>query len=131
MRVKPLEGEHGFGAVVTELTLPLDAAGLRSVWLEHGGLVVVRGFVSEDRPERLVELASVIGEVNRRRGPHAPPPDEAAGTASWSEELRRHVQTGFDQHAIGTAEAPSDMMPSPLDDAGETSLSWHTDQSFT
>jgi alpha-ketoglutarate-dependent taurine dioxygenase len=130
MRVQPLEGEHGFGAVVTELAEPLDAAALRSVWLQHGGLIVVRGFVSADRPERLVELASTIGEVNRRGGLNVPPPDEAAGTKLWSEELRRHVQTGFDQHAVGTNEAPSDVMPSPLDDAGETSLSWHTDQSF-
>lgn len=131
MRVQPLAGEHGFGAVVTELAEPLDAAALRCVWLEHGGLIVVRGFISADRPERLVALASTIGEVNQRRGLSAPPPDESAGTHSWSEQLRRQVQTGFDQHAVGTIEAPSDAMPSSLDDAGETSLSWHTDQSFT
>jgi alpha-ketoglutarate-dependent taurine dioxygenase len=130
MRVQPLEGPHGFGALVTDIASPLDAVELRRVWLEHGGLLVVRGFVSADRPERLVELGKAIGEVNWRKGPRAPPADEAEGTASWSEELRRHVQTGFDQHAVG-AEAPSDSMPSPLNDAGETSLSWHTDQSFT
>ena len=53
-------------------------------------LLLVRGLVSVAEPERLVELAEALGEVNRRE--QAAPAREDEGTAAWGEELRRTVQ---------------------------------------
>jgi hypothetical protein len=54
MQVAPLGGPHGFGAVVT-VTDPaaFDPAGLYAVWQDHGGFLLVRGFVDSAHPVRI------------------------------------------------------------------------------
>ena len=91
MEVSPLPGGPGFGGILTVRDpAAFDAAALRREWLRCGGLLLVRGLVSAAEPERLVELAEALGEVNRRQ--QAAPAREDEGTAEWGEELRRTVQ---------------------------------------
>ena len=91
MEVSPLPGGPGFGGILTVCDpAAFDAAALRREWLRCGGLLLVRGLVSAAEPERLVELAEALGEVNRRQ--QAAPAREDEGTAEWGEELRRTVQ---------------------------------------
>ena len=91
MEVSPLPGGPGFGGILTVRDpAAFDAAALRREWLRCGGLLLVRGLVSAAEPERLVELAEALGEVNRRE--QAAPAREDEGTAAWGEELRRTVQ---------------------------------------
>ena len=91
MEVSPLPGGPGFGGILTVRDpATFDAAALRREWLRCGGLLLVRGLVSAAEPQRLVELAEALGEVNRRE--QAAPAREDEGTAAWGEELRRTVQ---------------------------------------
>ena len=106
MEVSPLPGGPGFGGILTVRDpAAFDAAALRREWLRCGGLLLVRGLVSAAEPERLVELAEALGEVNRRQ--QAAPAREDEGTAEWGEELRRTVQ------ARTPVPRPSAKLPNP------------------
>ena len=67
MQVQPLEGSHGFGGVVT-VTDPaaVDLAALYDVWMNRGGFLLIRGYVSEERPGRMLQLAQAFGAVSAR-----------------------------------------------------------------
>ena len=51
MDVAPLDGQHGFGGVVT-VTDPagVDFASLYDIWMEHKGFLLIKGFVDEEHP---------------------------------------------------------------------------------
>ena len=107
----------------------IDSDTLREIWQTHGGLMVVRGYVAEEHPERMLELGQLLGEPASRPAQHE---DASLGTANWSEEVRTHMFAGFDENKVLQDDGVQDdiQLPSARNLAGESPLHWHTDMSF-
>jgi len=132
--VAPLAGSHGFGAAVqvsdpARFEAEVDASTLRGIWQAHRGLLVVRGYVCADRPERMLALGQLLGQVSQRPAQHE---DAALGTSNWSEEVRTHMFAGFDENKLlhDDSDGADVPLPSARNLAGESPLQWHTDMSF-
>jgi alpha-ketoglutarate-dependent taurine dioxygenase len=132
MEVTPLSGSHGFGVRV-EVSDPdsVDPETLVKLWKDNLGLMLLHGYVTAEHPERLIRLGEMFGDVNHR--PKPVPPNPKLHTDQWPDDLRRYIQVGFDDNVV--ANNGPDMgiitLPPAEDEAGETPLQWHTDQSFT
>ena len=134
-RVEPVSGAAGFGAILEvaagredEFAAAIDSATLRRHWSDASGLMVVRGFVSAERPDRMLQLGKLLGEVGARPAQHE---DASLGTADWSEEVRTHMFAGFDENRVLGETAVDDVpLPPARNLAGESPLQWHTDMSF-
>ena len=143
MEVAPLDGPHGFGGVV-RVTDPagVDFASLYQVWMEHKGFLLIRGFVDEEHPGRMVQLARAFGSISARiNGTHVARDiaDLELDRATDPRELG--IAVGYNENTVsGVAPVPNEgcgwndsLAPrrSVEERADETPLFWHTDQSFS
>lgn len=138
-----MEGQHGFGGVVS-VTNPeeVDFASLYDVWMQHKGFLLIRGFVDAEHPGRMVQLARAFGSISARiNGTHVARDigDLELETATDPRELG--IAVGYnDNTVVGVAPVPNEACGwndslAPRRDveeqADETPLFWHTDQSFS
>ena len=145
MQVQPLEGSHGFGGVVT-VTDPaaVDLAALYDVWMNRGGVLLIRGYVSEERPGRMLQLAQAFGAVSARiNGTHVERDVEELDLDAARDPRELGIGVGYNSNTLhgvepvpneppavewNTALAPGRAVEQGAD---ETPLFWHTDQSFS
>jgi alpha-ketoglutarate-dependent taurine dioxygenase len=143
MDVASLAGSHGFGGVVT-VTDPaaVDIAVLYDVWMEHGGFLLIRGFVSEEHPGRMMKLAQAFGAVSARiNGTHVEREIDDLDLDAARDPRDLGIAVGYNTNTVeGVAPVPNEavgwndaLAPGRAvdDGADETPLYWHTDQSFS